>query len=107
MAYQGEELDYGVTVAPTVDLPEESVVSNVDEANYNTLKDVQKSLRGIKHKLFSDFNTFNIDPNESEDTQIKKLRDDILIRQGVWALMEPEIEKIDSAIEAVNIKRSN
>lgn len=101
-----EELNYGEVMTP-VDMPEEAEVSTVDDANYDTLAEVQKDMHEFKELLFANFNTFEIDLGKDKEARLAALEDDLRIRQGVWTLLEPLVEKVNNAVLTINVKRNN
>lgn len=92
---QDEEIPFfSPATAPTPD-----VVTENDEGDYSTLKEIKKILDGSIEDLSKDFNAFDL----SKDAV--KLESQVLGRQVAYDILVPIQSMVDSAIKAVEDSR--
>lgn len=101
MDSQDENVPYRATIAS---LPAAAPVSSKDENNYDTLKDVHARLAKSIEDLYTDFNAFEVHKDLLPANRAKMLLHDVEVRQGVYDIVLPLLQTLESALESVNGK---
>lgn len=69
-----------------------------DEEQYDTLKNVFKILEDETARLYTDFNAFTILKDKHPDEKAALLLHDIEVRQGIYDVLAPLVERLGNAI---------
>lgn len=87
-----------------LDLPGEAKDSIEDEAQFNTLKTIQKYLNQQVQALQKDFNAFDVLTHVNPKEAAEALLVEIMAKQAAYKILFPILEMLNGPISAVEAK---
>lgn len=80
------------------------VQTTSNEQDYSTLQIVRDILAKNVEALYKDFNAFGVNKDKDPDERAKILLHEVEVKQGVFDIVNPLLEAVNSAMLAVDQK---
>jgi L-lysine 2,3-aminomutase len=78
-------------------------VSSTDENEFSTLRQTRDEFAEALSSLYT-FNAFEVDKSKTPTERAKVLLHEVEINQGVYAILMPLFESLDSTVNGINQK---
>ena len=101
-AREQDDLPYHVDLSDAV--ADRRDTFTVDDANFDTLSNVQAILHASVDELYKDFNLLHIPVEGADDAVLATFRRQVEAKQAAYAILAPVVDAVDSAINLANLK---